>query len=340
IVEALHLNLTAEEQRRAAKHPTENIEAYDLYLKGRYFQDKRTPEGVAKSIDYFKEATIRDPRFALAFAALADSYVVLAIRADMLPKDSYQLAKAAAVHALEIDAATAEAHSTLANVKAWYEWDWPAAEREFKRAIELSVNDPVTYQQYATYLIATGRHQEAIAAIEHAQRLAPLSLTTNAQAARILFFTGRYDAGIEQCRKTLDMDPDFGGAHLMLGRIYAQKRMYGEALVELERARALLRNSAEVLSVIGYTHAASGHPAEARQVLEELRGLSKQRYVSPYHIAMIHAALGDRDEAFQWLEEAYDDREGRMTILRFAPEFATLRSDPRFTDLLKRMKLV
>ena len=294
---------------------------------------------MAKSIDYFQEATIKDPRYALAFAALANSYVLLAVRFDLPPKDSYQKAKAAAMRALEVDATTAEAHSALANVKSWYEWDWPGAEREFKRAIELSGNDPTPNQQYASYLIVMGRYQEAVAESTRAQHLAPLSLTANAQAARILFYAGQYDAAIEQCRKALEMDPDFGGAHLFLGRTYTQKGLYREAFSELERARILLRNSAEILSLIGYADAVSGRTAEARQVLEELQRSSRQRYVSPYHIALIHAGLGERDEAFQWLDKAYDDREGRMTLLKSAPEVAALRSDPRFTKLLQRMKL-
>jgi DNA-binding winged helix-turn-helix (wHTH) protein/TolB-like protein/Flp pilus assembly protein TadD len=340
IVEALHLNLTGDEKRRVTKHSTENIEAYELYLKGCYFQDMRTPDGVAKSIGYFQEATVKDPRYALAFAALANSYAMLALRFDMPPKDSYQKAKAAAMRALEADGTTAEAHSALANVKSWYEWDWPGAEREFKRAIELSANDPIPNQQYASFLIVMGRHEEAISESTRAQRLAPLSATANVQAARVLYFASQYDAAIEQCRKALDIDPDFAGAHLILGKIYTQKRLYREALAELEHARGLLRNSAEVLSLIGYAYAVSGRTAEAQKMLDDLHALSRQRYVSPYHFAVIHAGLGESDQAFQLLEKAYDDREGRMTLLKFAPEVAGLRSDPRFTNLLQRMKLL
>jgi DNA-binding winged helix-turn-helix (wHTH) protein/TolB-like protein/Flp pilus assembly protein TadD len=340
IAEALHLNLTRDDQRRVTKHSTENIEAYELYLKGQYFQDKRTPQGLEKSIEYFQEATVQDPRYALAFAALADSYAVLVIRGDTRPRDSFEKAKAAAIRAVAIDGTSAEAHGALANVKSWYDWDWPGADREFKRAIELSANDPIPNQHYASHLMAMGRHQEAISEINRAQRLDPLSLTTNVQAARILFFAGQYEASLERCRKALAMDPDFGGAYIFLGRIHTQKGLYREALAELERARILLRDSAEVLSLIGYTYAVSGRPAEAQLMLEELHRQSSRRYVSPYHMAMIYAGLGARDETFQWLEKAYDDREGRLTILRFAPEFAALRSDPRFTRLMRRMNLM
>jgi DNA-binding winged helix-turn-helix (wHTH) protein/TolB-like protein/Flp pilus assembly protein TadD len=340
IVEALHLKLTRDERQRVTKHHTENIEAYDLYLKGQFFQDKRTREGLLKSIDYFQEATHRDPGYALAFAAMSDSWTVLAVRGDMPPAEVYEKAKAAASRAAEIDDSLAEAHRALANVKSWWEWDWPGAEREFKRAIELSANDPIPNQQYAGFLVTMGRHPEAISEIKRAQRLAPLSLTTNVQAARVLYFAGRYEESLEECRKTLDMDPNFAGAYMFLGRIHAQKGLYREALSELERARVLQHDSAEVRGLIGYTYAVSGRAGEAERVLKELRGLSKERYVSPYHVAMIYAGLGKRDDAFQWLEKAYDAREGRLTIVRFAPEFSSLRSDPRFTRLLQRMKLM
>ena len=339
IVEALHLNLTGDEQRRVTKHSTENVEAYELYLKGCYFQDKRTREGVVKSVGYFEEATIKDPRYALAFAGLANSYVFLAVRFDLPPKDSYLKAKAAAMRALEVDPTNAEAHSALANVKSWYEWDWPGAEQEFKRAIALSGNEAAPNQQYANYLIVMGRLKEAVAESTRAQHLAPLSPSANAQAARTLFFARQYDDAIVQCRKALEVDPDFGGAHLLLGRIYTQKHSYREALAELERARVLLRNSAEVLSLTGYADAVSGRNAEAQKMLQELQQFSKATYVSPYHFAVVHAGLGARDAAFEWLDKAYEDREGRMTVLKFAPEFAALNADPRFIELMQRMKL-
>jgi DNA-binding winged helix-turn-helix (wHTH) protein/TolB-like protein/tetratricopeptide (TPR) repeat protein len=339
MVEALLPNLTGEEQRRVTKHYTDNIEAYELYLRGRYFLDRRTPEGLNKSIDYFQRATEKDPKYALAFAGLADSSVILAVRADMPPRDSYQLAKTAAMRAVEIDDTLAEAHTSLANVRYWYDWDWSGAETEFKRAVELSPNYPTAHQLYASYLIAMGRHQEAMFEAQQAHELDPISLSLNVQMARILYFSQRYDEAIDRCKKTLEIDPNHGGARLFLGRSYTEKRMYEEALTELEKAKDLLRGSAEVLSVIGYTYAASGHPIEAQKILRELQGLSKQRYVSPYHIAMIYAGLGERDPAFLSLEKAYDDREGRLTLLKVVPEFDSLRSDSRYADLVRRIGL-
>ena len=339
IVDALHLEPTRDEARRVTRHQTENIEAYDLYLKGKYFQDKRTREGALKSIEYFQEATIKDTRYAAAFAALSDSWHLLAVRGDVPPKEAFEKARTAAIRGVGADASSAEAHSALANVMFWHDWDWPGAGLEFRRAIELSANDPIPNEQYASYLLAIGRQQEAISEIKRAQRLAPLSLTTNVQAARILFFAGRYDQAIDECRKTIDMDPGFGGAYLFAGRIYAQKGLYREALAALERARVLLHDSAEVLSLLGYAYAVSGRTEEARQRLTELQELSKRRYVSPYHLAMIHAGLGEAEAALQSLEKAYEDREGRLCIVRFAPEFSTVRADPRFAALMQRMKL-
>lgn len=339
IVEALLLKLTGEEQKRVTRHYTENVEAYQLYLKGRYFQGKRAIEGLKKSIDYFQQAIEKDPNYALAFTGLADSYGILAIRADMRPQDAYQKAKAAATRALEIDDTIAEAHTSLANVRYWYDWDWSGAESEFNRAIELSPNNPLVHQPYANYLMAMGRQREALSESQKACALEPLSLTINTQMGRVLYFLREYDKAIEQCRTTLEMDPNFGGAHLFLGRSYKQKGMYEEALAELQKARGLLTDSAEVLSLIGYTYAVAGRRVEALNSLQALQAQSVQRYVSPYHMAMVYAGLGEQDKAFEWLEKAYEDREGRITILKVAPEFDSLRKDRRFAELVKRVGL-
>jgi tetratricopeptide (TPR) repeat protein len=339
MLEALRLNLTGDEQRQVTRHYTENVEAYQLYLKGRYFQDKMTTEGLKKSIDYFQQTTEHDPKYAQAFAGLAESYVLLAVHSDMPPLDSSQKAKSAATRALEIDDTIAEAHTALAHVRFWYDWDWSGAESEFKRAIELSPNYPRVHNLYASYLIVMGRYQEAVSEVKRAQGLAPVSLPINVQVARVFYFAREYDAAIEQCRKVLEMDPNFGGAHQFLGRSYKQKQMYEEALTELQKARGFLADNAEVLSLIGYTYAVSGRRIEAQKTLGELQGLSKQRYVSPYHMAMVYAGLGEQDKAFDWLEKAYAQREGRMTILKFAPEFDSLHADARFPELLRRIGL-
>jgi tetratricopeptide (TPR) repeat protein len=298
-----------------------------------------TAEGLKKSIDYFQQTTLQDSNYALAFAGLAESYVLLAVHSDLSPRDSFQSAKTAAMRALEIDDRNAEAHTALAHVKFWYDWDWSGAEREFKQAIELSPNYPRAHSYYASYLVVMARYQEAISEISRARELVPLSLPTNVQRARILFFAKKYDETIDQCRQALDMDANFGGAHQFLGRAYKQKGMYEEALSELQKARGLFANRCEVLSLIGYTYAVSGRRVEAEKVLGELQRISKERYVSPYHVAMVYAGLGERDTALLWLEKAFADREGRLTILKCAPEFDSLHSDARYADLVRRVGL-
>ena len=339
IADALLLELTGEEQSRIAKHHTENIEAYQLYLKGRYFQDKRELEGIKKSIGYFQQAIEKDPSYALAFAGLADSYGLLVRRADMPSPDSYENAKTAAMRALEIDDTIAEAHKSLANILYWYDWNWSEAESEYIRAIDLSPNAPTVHAEYASYLLAMGRHQEALSEITRARELDSVSLVVNAGMGRVLFFARKYDEAIEQCQNTVELDPSFGGAHLVLGRAYKQKQMYAEALTALQRAKSLSSDSPEVVALIGYTYAVSGRHVEASKILEELQVQSKERYVSPYYPAMVYAGLGERDKAFDWLEKAFEEREGRMTILKIAPEFDSLRSDPRFASLVRRVGL-
>jgi len=339
MVTAILSKLTGAEQQRVTKHHTENIEAYQLYLKGRYFQDKRTPEGLNKSIEYFEKAIEQDPGYALAFAGLADSYVIRGVRFDMAPKDSSQKAKTAVMRALELDDTIAEAHASLANLTCWYDWDWLGAEREFKRASELNLNTPFADSYYATYLITMGRNEEAVSEMKQVQRLAPLSLQLNVQMARILYFARDYDQGIEQCQKTLELDSNVGGAHQFLGRFYNQKRLHNEALTELQRVRDLRGEGPELMSLIGYTYAVSGRRMEAERVLKQLAEMSNEGYVSPYHRAMVYAGLGDRDKAFEFLEKAYEDREGRMTILKAVPEFDGLRSDSRYADLIRRIGL-
>jgi tetratricopeptide (TPR) repeat protein len=331
--------LTGEEQRRVSKHYTENAEAYTLYIKGYYFLNKRTAQGMKKSIEYFQQAIEKDPNYALAWAGLADSYSALPIRANTPPQDLFQAAKAAAMRALEIDETIAEAHASLANVKYSYDWDWSGAEGEFKRAIELNPNYSVAHQSYASYLISTGRHEQAISEAKRVQALDPLSLFGNVQMARIFYFAGRYDEAVAECLKALEMDSNYGVARLFLGKAYRQKGMYKEALAELEKAKDLLEDDSEVLSQIGYTYAVWGRRVEAQKVLEELQESSKQSYVSPYHIAMVYAGLGQRDKTFEWLEMAYERREARMNILKFAPEFDGLHSDPRYADLVRRVGL-
>jgi eukaryotic-like serine/threonine-protein kinase len=339
IANKLRLKLTGQQQTLLARRYTENPKAYQLYLKGRYFWNQRTPESLRKSIQYYQQATDKDPNYALAYAGLADSYAVLAINSDASPKESYPLAKKAAEKALELDDTLVEAHATIINIKTNYDWDWAAAEKEYKRAIELNPNYPITYLYYSAHLSKLGRHTESIAAMKRAQEMDPLSLIINTLVARSYYYARQYDEVIQQCRRTLEIEPNFAGTHLFLGRAYIQKGLYDQAISELSRAIELSGVIGDSTSLIGYAYATSDRKAEAQKVIDQLIERSKQHYVSPYFIAVVYAGLGEKDRAFEWLEKAYQDRSQLVTFINVAPQFDALRSDARFQDLLRRMNL-
>ncbi len=340
ISEKLRLRLTSDEQKRLTKHYTENAEAYRFYLKGRYYWNKRTPESLNKGIEYFQQAIDNDPSYALAYAGLADSYSLLgSTTGGLSPRENFPKARAAALKALEIDDALAEAHAALALVRLRYDWDWPAAEREIKRAIELNPNYATTYQWYANYLAIMGRLDEAIAEEKRAQELDPLSLNINTIVARRFYDARQYDQAIEQCQKTLEMDPNFAQAHFTLGQAYEQKTRYEEAIAALTKATTLSPSNPFHVSALGHAYAVSGQKSEAMKILDQLNELSQRRYVSPHEIAIIYAGLGEKEQAFAWLEKAYADRSWRLPFLKVEPRFDSLRSDPRFADLVRRVGL-
>ena len=340
ISERLRLKLTGEEQKRLTRHHTENAEAYQLYLKGRYYWNKRTAESLNKGIEYFQQAIDKDPNYALAYAGLTDSYSLLGSAIGGLsPKETFSKAKAAAVKALAIDDTLAEAHAALALVHLRYDWDWSATEREIKRAIALNPNYATTYHWYADYLVVMGRLDEAIVQIKQAQKLDPLSLIINTVMALRLYHARQYDQAIEQCQKTLEMDSNFAQAHFALGQAYEQKAKYEEAIAELQKATTLSPSSPFLFSALGHAYAVSGQAGEAVKILEKLQKLSRQRYVSPHEMAMIYTGLGETDQAFGWLEKAYVDRSWRLPFLNVEPRFDSLRSDPRFAALVRRVGL-
>src|SRR4030095_1484181 len=264
-------------------------EAYQLYLKGRFYWDKRTPEALKKAIEYFDQAIEKDPSFALAYAGLADCYVVPVSRIP--PREAMPKAKAAAMRALELDESLAEAHASLARVLASYDWDWTNAEKEYKRAIELNPRYPVAHQWYGGYLAVLGRHNEAIAERKRAQELDPLSLIINAELGMAFYYARDYDQAIEQFEKTLELDQNFPPPRAFLPAAYEQKGMYAEAIAEFKKALAL-RGSSEVgflRAGLGHIYAVSGQKSEARKLLAELKQLSEQGYVPAPSIALIHA---------------------------------------------------
>lgn len=336
ISKKLRLRLTGEQEKRLTKPGTENAEAYRLYQTGRYFWNKRSEENLRKSIEYFQQAIEKDPNYALAHAGIADSYAVMAISADLPAHEVFPKAKAAAARALDLDNGLVEAHATMLRIKSQYDRDWTGAENEYRKALELNPNYPMTHVYYLSYLLAAGRTEEGIASVRRAHELDPLSLVINAVLARALFFAGRYDEAIAASQKTLELDQNVFLARLILGRSYMKKGMFEEAIGELKKARALSGSVSESSSLLAFTYAVSGQRAEANKVLEEMMVLSNRRYVQPYDIAIVHAGLGDKDQAFEWLEKAYRDRNHQITLINAVPEFESLRSDPRFSSLLQR----
>jgi TolB-like protein/DNA-binding winged helix-turn-helix (wHTH) protein len=337
IVEKLKPKVSGEE-KGLAKHYTESNEAYQLYLKGRFYWNKRTAEALKKSIEYFNQAIEKDPGFALAYAGLADSYVVPANR--LPPREAMPKAKAAAIQALELDETLAEAHASLGRVFAAYDWDWTSAEKEYKRAIEVNPRYVIAHQWYGGYLEAMGRHNEAIAERKRAQEMEPLSLIINFELGLAFYYARDYDQAIEQFQKTLELDQDFPPAHAFLPAAYEQKGMYGEAIAEFKSAIPL-KGGSEVtyLAGLGHVYAVSGKKSEARTLLDELKHLSAQEYVPAPNIALIYAGLGEKDQAFAWLEKGYEDRSFQMQWIKIEPRWDSLRSDPRFQDLMRRVGL-
>lgn len=339
IVDKLKIKVSGEE-KGLAKHYTENNEAYQLYLKGRFYWNKRTDEGFQKALQYFQQAIERDPSFALAYSGLADTYNLLGgpeAGGDMPPNEMFPKAKAAALKAMEIDETLAEPHVSLAHVKYFYDRDWAGAEREYKRAIELNPNYSVAHHWYAIYLSVVGRQGEALAEIRRAQELDPFSLSINAWLGRILALAGQPEQAVEQLRKTLELDPNFMLAHLRLGQSYEEKGMYDEAISEFKQVLQLSGGKPLGIAALGHAYALEGKRDEAQKNLAELLRLSQQRYVSPASIAIIYVALDDKDQAFAWLDKANEIRDMNVVRLKVDPRFASLRSDPRFADLVRRI---
>ncbi len=335
----LRQRLTGEEKKRLTKRYTENAEAYGLYLKGRYHWNKRTGEDLQKGIGYFQQAIEKDPTYALAYAGLADSYAILFFYAGLPSRETYPKAKAAALKALEIDDTLAQPHATLAAVHERFDWDFLAAEKEYRRAIELDPKYPTTHHWYSLYLSEVGRHEQAIAEAERAYVLDPLSLVLGTVRAYVFYYARQYDRAIEAARKTLELDKGVYGAHLYLGWALEQKKMYPEAITALEEAVRLSGRSINTVADLGHAYAVSGRREEAMRLIEELKGWSERGYDPLANIAQVHAGLGQNDEAIRWLEKAYQTRSAWLIslALKVDPRWDALASDARFQDLLRRI---
>ncbi|MGI8896978.1 MAG: tetratricopeptide repeat protein, partial [Pyrinomonadaceae bacterium] len=336
----LQLKLSSTEQSRVGNLHTSNAEAYELYLKGRFFWNKRTGESLKKSVDYFNQAIEKDPSYALAYVGLADAYIVIPYFSVGTAQDSYPKAKAAARRALEIDDRLAEAHTAMAAVLMNYDWNLQESNREFERAIELNPNYATAHHWYAREnLIIMGQFDRALAEMRRAQELDPLSLIINANFGKAYFNARRYDEAIQQLRKTVEIDESFFVAHHYLGSAYAMKGNSIEALAEYQKARQLNPDDPHVVALLARHYAISGERDEAQRTLAQLKSMARERYVADYSIALVYAALDEKDQAFELLEKSYRDHTVDMLTLFYDPLIDNLRSDPRFADLQRRVGL-
>ena len=339
IVDKLKVKLLGEEKEKIVKRHTENLEAYNLYLQGRYFWSKRGEEGLRKSVDYFEQAIKKDPAYALAYAGLADSYIAIGAWNLLPSKDVFPKARAAVLKALELDDELAEAHNALAAIKKYYDWDFPGAEKEHKRAIELNPNYPTAHQWYAEFLLTMERFDEAIAEAKRAQELDPLSPIIYYSGAEVFYFSRQYDKAIEQFKKALNLDPTFPGAHNYISLCYIQKGMYEDAMVELQEILTLQGTNPKFIAVVQNIYATSGIKGAFQMYLNYQKMASLRVYVDPLGLAEIHAFLDEKDQAFEWLEKAYEKRSPLLIWLNVNPLFDNIRSDPRFKAILKKMNL-
>jgi tetratricopeptide (TPR) repeat protein len=343
ISENLRLRLTGEEKQRLRKHSTENAEAYQLYLKGRYYSNKASLEGLRKSVDYFQQAIEKDPGNALAYAGLANSYGTLGIFSYLQSKDAFPKAKAAALKALEIDGSLAEARAALGVAKYVYDWDWSGAESELRTAIELNPSSVDAHRTYAQYLTVRGRLDEGFAEDQRALELDPLSPQVIGTMAYHYLAARRYDDSIAQYKKAMELDPGLDWVHAQLSWAYGCKGNYAEAIAANEKAGTEVDSiSAENqlnAAGLGWIYALAGRRGDARKVIGQFKELEARADVDHYNVAVVYAGLGEKDRTFEALERAYAQRSGSLAFLNADPFFKDMRSDPRYEDLLRRIGL-
>ncbi len=338
ISEKLRSRLAEEEKKRLAKRYTSNLDAYSDYLKGRYHWHQLHGDALKKSVLYFQQAIEKDPSFALAYSALADAYILFAFVGVLPPKEAIPLARRAALSALAIDDELAEAHASLASIRKSYDWDWPAAEREYKLCLKLNPNNAIARRGYADFLSALGRANEAMVEIRHAQELDPLSLVISVEVAWGLYMAREYARSMEESLKTLEMEPEFPAAYHGLGLALEQMGKYGEAIEAFEKARDRSGAHASTLAGLGHAYALQGRRDEAKKILQQLNESSSKTYISPCTLAIVHAGLGEKDEAMEWLERAFEAHDVWLVWLKTEPRFDVLRPDSRFQDLQRRVK--
>jgi TolB-like protein/Tfp pilus assembly protein PilF len=338
IADQIQVKLTSKEHASLTRVRPINPQAHEAYLKGSFFRNKWTEKGLDKSIHYLSEAIELEPAHARGYAGISLSYCALGILGVRPAREVYPKAKAAAMKALELDEGVVEAHISLADVKKGYDWDWPGAEAEYKRALNLNPSYAIAHMWYADYLSKMGRHTDAIAEAMRARELDPISVDSNAFLGFILYRARRYDEALKACQKAVELDPYHPEGHWFAALAHEQRREHHEAIVELEKAVTFSGGGAPYIALLGRAYGLAGERTKASSVLDELRTLSDRRYVSPLDFAVVYTGLDDRNSAFHWLEKTYQERTMRIQELP-QPIFDSLRSDPRYHDLMRRIGL-
>lgn len=339
IAEKLKIGLLENQLQDFTNKQTPNKEAYDLYLKGRSSWNLRTAPDLKKGIDFFRRAIVLDPSYAAAYAGVADCYNALGYLSFVAPKEAFPKALEAATKALELDSTLAEPHASIGFYKFYHEWDWAAAEQEFRIAIALNPNYELGYDWYGYYLTAMERFDEARVILGKAAVLDPLSVQISTDMGFSVYYSGDYDLAIKKLQAALQMNPKFPLAHIWLGRSYQAKKMYPEAITEYKKALEVLGNVSVPLAQIGNVYGVSGNKVEAQKILDSLTSLSSNRFVTSYGVALVYAGLGENDKAFLWLNKAYDERSQWLVWLKGDPRWVPLRSDKRFSVLVNRVGL-
>jgi DNA-binding winged helix-turn-helix (wHTH) protein/tetratricopeptide (TPR) repeat protein len=339
VVRRLELELSGSEQKQLRKNYTVNPEAFRAYIKGRYFWNRRTPEGLRKGLEYGREAVALDPAYAAAYVALADTYNLLGAQHSVMPPgEAFPKARAAAERALEIDPQLAEAYASLAFGAYCFDWDWSAAESHFQTAIDLKPNYATAHHWYGEFLSAARRFEESIASLRHALALDPLSLAMSTDLGATFYYARDYERSEEELRKTLEVDEGFVRAHLILGAVREQQGRHALAVASLRRASELSSGDPVILASLAHACALNGQTREARKILKELRAESARRYIPPYSMALIHTGLGEREQAYEWLGKAVELRDINVLWLASNPRFDALREETGFTELLRRVR--
>lgn len=339
ISENLRLKMTGEDKKRLAKSYTDNGEAYQEYLKGRYYWNKRTGDGLRKAIEFFEQAVSVDPNYALAYTGLADCYTLLSDFGYIPPREGYSRADYYVQQALKLDDNLAETHTSLASIKAVIKWDWAGAEEQYQKAIELNPNYATAHHWYATHSLLMGRFDRALAEIKKAQQLDPLSLGINKDFGAILLFSRQYKEAREQCRKTLQIAPGFLVMSTYIAQTYEMEQNYQDAITEIERAHRAAPDDTEITCGLGQAYAYARRTAEARKILGELNQPQKQAQYLPKEMALLYALLGEKEKAIALLQKAYEDHYLTVAEIATDPRFANLRSDPKLADLLRKLGL-